>query len=81
MSLAIAVVVVGSMTPLGRFYLDRVRIAAGIDPKAKGSPIAPGSVDASALEAAIMSGRPVILTDLGVGSVVVLAWLMMFKPF
>jgi len=79
-SLAIAIVVVGLMTPLGRFYLDRVRAAVGIDPKAKGQP-APATVDAAALEAAIMSGRPFLLTAVGVGSVVVLAWLMMFKPF
>jgi hypothetical protein len=39
------------------------------------------NVDPQALEAAIMSGRPILLAAIGLGGLVVLTWLMMFKPF
>ena len=68
------------MTPMGRVYLNRVRVAAGIDPKS-GAIDPAATVDAQALESAIMSGRPAVLLVLGLGTIVVLAWLMMFKPF
>jgi uncharacterized membrane protein len=80
-SLAIFVVVGGLMTPLGRFYVDRVRTALGVDPKAPTKPPATMEVDPAALDAAIMSGRPLTLAALGFGGILVLAWLMMFKPF
>jgi len=80
-SLAVVVVVGGLMTPLGRSYLDRVRTALGIEPRGRaGQPMA-DNVDAQALEAAIMSGRPLLLAALGIGGIVILTWLMMFKPF
>jgi hypothetical protein len=80
-SLAVAVVVVGLMTPMGRLYLNRVRLALGIDPRGPvGQPIST-TVDAAALDAAITSGRPLLLVGIGFGGIMVLAWLMMFKPF
>jgi hypothetical protein len=80
-SLAVVFVVGGVMTPLGRFYLDRVRLAVGIEPRGgTGQPISE-NVDPVALEAAIKSGRPLLLTALGLGSLVVLTWLMIIKPF
>ena len=80
-SLAIAVVVIGLMTPLGRLYLNRVRVALGQDPTGKTTPPIPAEVDAAALEVAINSGRPMTLLVLGFGALAVLAWLMMFHPF
>jgi hypothetical protein len=79
-SLLIAIAVILAMTPLGRLYLNRVRAALGVDPKT-GVVDGNHTVDAAALEQAIASGRPVLVAVLGVGSVVVLAWLMYFKPF
>ncbi|HLB44940.1 MAG TPA: hypothetical protein VJK49_06090 [Candidatus Limnocylindrales bacterium] len=79
-SLAVAVAVMGIMTPMGRIYLNRVRAAVGIDPRT-GVIDSAATVDPVALEAAIGSGRPVLLASIGVVSVAVLAWLMMFKPF
>jgi hypothetical protein len=79
-SLALALAIVIVMTPLGRLYLNRVRAAVGVDPRT-------GAVDSSfqvspqALDAAIGSGRPMLLATIGVGGVIVLAWLMIFKPF
>jgi hypothetical protein len=80
-SLLIAVAVIALMTPLGRGYVDRVRIALGVDPKAKAGQPLRSEIDAAALDAAIRSGRPALLASLGLGAVAVLTWLMMFKPF
>jgi hypothetical protein len=80
-SLAVAVVTIGLMTPMGRFYLNRVRVALGQDPTGKTSPPIPAEVDAVALDAAVKSGRPIALAVIGLGAVAVLAWLMMFHPF
>jgi hypothetical protein len=88
-SLLVVVIVGGVMTPLGRSYLDRVRSVLGIEPRGRadqptagraGPPTA-GEVDPQALEAAIMSGRPLLLAAIGLGGLVILTWLMMFKPF
>ena len=79
-SLLVAFVIIGVMTPYGRLYLDRVRGAVGIDPKT-GTVDSAHQVDPQALEAAISSGRPMLVAAIGVGGVIVLAWLMMFKPF
>lgn len=80
-SLMVAVVVVGVMTPMGRFYLNRVREALGVDPSGGPDQPIPATVDPAALEAAIKSGQPILLTAIGFGGIVILTWLMMFKPF
>jgi hypothetical protein len=68
------------MTPFGRIYLNRVRVAVGIDPKT-GVVDNTMVVDPLALDAAIMSGQPTLVAALGIGTVIILAWLMFFKPF
>lgn len=79
-SLAIAIVITGVMTPMGRFYLDRVRTALGVDPKT-GRHDPSVTVDSVAVGAAIASGRPILLAGIGVGGLLVLPWLMLAKPF
>ena len=79
-SLAIAIVVTAVMTPLGRFYLDRVRVALGLDKKT-GALDPTFNVDPAAVDAAIASGRPALLAAIGVGALIVLGWLMVAKPF
>jgi hypothetical protein len=79
-SLVIAIVVVGMMTPMGRFYFNRIRSAAGVDPKT--NTVDPNFVvEQGALDAAIASGNPMMLAVVGVGALVILAWLMIVKPF
>ena len=80
-SLVIAIIVVGLMTPMGRFYLNRVRVALGVDPTGKSTEPPPAEVDPAALETAIKSGQPVALAVIGFAGLAVLAWLMMFHPF
>jgi hypothetical protein len=79
-SLVLAIVITGLMTPMGRFYLDRVRTALGIDPKT-GAQIAGVEPDPAAVEAAIKSGMPILVAAIGIGGLAVLGWLMVAKPF
>jgi hypothetical protein len=76
----IAIVIIGVMTPWGRFYLNKVREAVGVDVKS-GAIDASAPVDPARLDAAIKSGQPMLLAAIGFGGLVVLAYLMMFKPF
>jgi hypothetical protein len=79
-SLVLAIVVIAVMTPMGRLYFGRVRVAVGIDEKS--GAIDPNFVvDQAVLDQAIMSGRPALLASIGVGTILVLSWLMFFKPF
>jgi hypothetical protein len=79
-SLVLAIVIIGLMTPMGRIYLNRIRTAVGVDTKT--GTVAPGfQVDPAALEVAVRSGQPTVLAAIGVGGLLILLWLMMFKPF
>ncbi len=79
-SLVSAIVITGLMTPLGRFYFNRVRTAVGVDPKT-GEVDPTVQVDGTAVEAAITSGQPTFLAAMGIIGLVVLLWLMVAKPF
>jgi hypothetical protein len=79
-SLAVAVVITGMMTPMGRIYFNRVRTALGVDPKT-GRADRTIEVDGAVVEAAIASGQPTFLAGVGIIGLVVLLWLMVAKPF
>jgi len=79
-SLGIAIVITGLMTPMGRFYFNRVRTALGVDPKT-GQLDPTVQVDGTTLEAAISSGQPTFLAATGIIGLVVLLYLMVAKPF
>ncbi|HUG48134.1 MAG TPA: DUF2269 family protein [Candidatus Limnocylindria bacterium] len=81
-SLAVFVAVFLLMTPLARMPLDRIRKALDeptSEPPTLGSAVEPGA--SASLEAAITATRPMLVAGLGVGAVIVLTWLMMYKPF
>jgi hypothetical protein len=79
-SLALAVIVVMAMTPMGRLYMNRVRAAVGVD--AKSGAVDPNfTPDTRALDAAIASGQPGALAAIGLATIVILSWLMIMKPF
>lgn len=79
-ALAVAVVITGLMTPMGRLYLNRVRTALGVDPKT-GLVDPSVQVDGAAVDAAIASGQPAVLAGIEIVGLVVLLWLMMARPF
>lgn len=79
-SLLVAVLLIGLMTPMGRLYLNRVREAVGIDPNT-GTVSTAAPVDPAAVDAAIGSGQPMLLAVLGFAGLGLILWLMLAKPF
>jgi hypothetical protein len=67
-SLIVFLVVAFAMTPLARGPLNRVRDAVDAG-------------DAAAVQSSTAALRPELVAALGLGAVVVLTWLMMYKPF
>ncbi len=81
-SLTIFLIVGLLMTPLGRGYLDEVRQAVGVATGNRKKDAAAGSVlEPADLALVLRSSRPVVTTVIGLVGLVVLLWLMMFKPF
>ena len=78
LGLAIAIIIV--MTPWGRLYLNRIRAAVGVDIKS-GAVDPTYQVNPAALDAAIASGKPELLAAIGLGGLLIILWLMVFKPF
>jgi hypothetical protein len=68
------------MTPFGRLYFNRIRESLGIDVKT-GAINADFQPDATAVNAAIASGRPEVVATFGIAGLLVLGWLMVAKPF
>ena len=82
-SLAMLVAVSVAMGVLGTPYHDRIRRAVGLSTSWTQGREPPPSEEASTeeLEALLTSRRPELLTVIGVGGLLVILWLMMFKPF
>lgn len=77
-SLVLLVVVGGLMTPMGTLPLGRIRAAAGIARgKAADVPVA----DPVELERLTASYNPIPIAALGITGLLLITWLMMFKPF
>jgi hypothetical protein len=79
-SLLLAIVIIGVMTPWGRMWVNKVRAAVGVDIKT-GELVPNFQFDAAALDSAIRAGKPELLATIGFGGLLVILWLMMFKPF
>ena len=82
-SIAIFLVIGLVMGGSGRNYFDRVSYAVNPEkykaPKdKKDDPRPPTDEDLAAEQA---KGRPVMLTVTGIGALILMLWLMMFKPF
>jgi ABC-type amino acid transport system permease subunit len=81
-SIAVVVVIIGSMTPLAGTPLNRVRKALGMKvygDKPTDPPRQPGTSEE--LAAALAGIRPELPAAIGVGGIAILAWLMRAKPF
>lgn len=81
-SIIVVVVVIGLMTPLAGIPMNRVRKALGMriqGDKTTDPPRQPGTADE--LTSALAGIRPELPAAVGIGGIVVLAWLMRVKPF
>ncbi len=83
LSLILLVVIIGLMARFGSRFYGEARKAVGLPVYANRNKPQPVDKPAGAAEidAALSKGNPVLLTVIGFGGIVVIAWLMMFKPF
>ena len=81
-SLGLLVIIIVAMVALGSSIYGTARKLAGL-PYFEGGrqrpPIEPAS--AEEIDAILSRGHPMLLTLIGFGGIVVLSWLMIFKPF
>ena len=82
-SLVLFVAITGLMTPLAAGYYNRVREAVGVQTWGQArKAIAPGPPRSTEEIAALLQASPAwIITALGGGGLLVILWLMIFKPF
>lgn len=81
-SIGILILLWVAMSILGTRYYDQVRRGVGAEPfygAKKAAELPP--VTPQQLETLLSSPRPIILATLGVGSLLAILWLMMFRPF
>jgi len=81
-SIILLVAIIVAMVRFGSSYFTRLRKAVG-SPYRDGNKLHPAEEPASMpeIEALLASGKPWLLTLIGFGGLILLAWLMMFKPF
>lgn len=82
LSLILLIVIVVLMARFGSSIYGEARKLAGLPYMVSGKPqppIAPASP--TELYAVLDKGNPVLLTAIGFGGIVIIAWLMMAKPF
>ena len=80
LSLALLIGIFAGMTLMGTRILNEVRIGIGL-PSAYGQPPNPERYSAIELDSRLNRIHPYRLTLIGFGGLILIAWLMMFKPF
>lgn len=83
-SLGLFVLIGATMTPLGSRPLNRIRRLVHAGNPAPSEPISHSPLDPSAekqLAVLLTATHPWLLTAIGGGGLVLILWLMMFKPF
>jgi uncharacterized membrane protein len=80
LSLILLIVLSGVMSVLGSRILNEARLGLGLPSTWNQSP-RPEPMSAEEIGALLDRTRPILLTVIGFGGIVAIAWLMMFKPF
>jgi MFS family permease len=80
LSQALLIGIYAGMSLMGTRILNEIRMGIGL-PSAYGQPPRPERLNAEELNARLNQIHPYRLTLIGFGGLVVIAWLMMFKPF
>jgi hypothetical protein len=80
LSLLLLIAIYAGMSLLGTRILNEVRMGVGL-PSVYGQPPRPERFSAEELNARLDHIHPYRLTLIGFGGLVLIAWLMMFKPF
>ncbi len=74
-SLGLFIAIAGAMYPLASGYFRRVRTAVG--KRQSGAPMASDEE----IDELLSSSRPLVIAFVGFGGILVILWLMLFKPF
>ena len=81
-ALGLLVAIGAAMGALGSRFYGEARKAAGLPYYERGQPRPPEpALDSEAVTAALARANPVVLLIIGYGGLLVIIWLMMFKPF
>lgn len=81
-ALVLLIALFAVMGIFGSNYYGKVRTAVGLQPYRRTSQVTLGPVATEAELAVLLNtNRPLLLTAIGVGGLLVILWLMMFKPF
>ena len=81
-SIALLAAVFVVMGTYGSRYYGKVRAAVGLRPYRRTDQVTLGAVKSEDEIAALLNtNHPLILTLIGLGGILVILWLMMFKPF
>lgn len=81
-SIVIFIVIFVGMYALGSAPLGRVRQAVGLQPYRRTGQVPLGEVKSEAeLSALLNTNQPMFVMVLGLGGLLIILWLMMFKPF
>jgi hypothetical protein len=81
-SLGLLIAVVGAMSAIGSRTYGAARKATGLPYFEGGKPHPPlETASAEEIDAILNKGQPHLLTAIGAGGIIVIAWLMMFKPY
>ena len=83
LSLGLLVLIGVSMSILGSYYFNQVRVAVGLPPTygGKQSDVAQEPAAPEELHALLRSRRPIAVSVIDVAGLVVILWLMVLKPF
>jgi hypothetical protein len=81
-ALGLLIAIMVGMTVFGTLFYGKVRKAAGLQYMESFKPHPPlEPASAAELEALLARGQPVLITVIGFGGLLLILWLMMFKPF
>jgi MFS family permease len=82
LSIGLLVVIVGAMTPLVAIPLNEVRRAAGLPSAAdRKAGLVPDPADDATLDRLLRNPKPRLGAAIGIVGIVLITWLMEFKPF
>ena len=81
-SIGLLVVIIGVMTPFVAIPLNEIRHGLGIpNQQDRKAGVVPEPVDDAELDRLLRNPRPPIGAAVGVGGIILITWLMEFKPF
>ena len=81
-ALGLLIAIMVGMTVFGTLFYGKLRKAVGLEFMENWRPHPPiEPASAAELDALLARGQPVLLTVIGAGGLILILWLMMFKPF